>query len=378
MSSLHNISLSHENFEYYYDDQYIEGNLLSSDFEFLDLDFSDDLSNSASIPSSANGNDKYINYLLKYPNMTPARLAIILNYKDTPQSAYNNMKKKRNYIPQTEEARQKRNLKRRIPHLPKNDFRRLFTTMYYSVINSGDLILFQSFLNRYFLPQSILAKGMLLPSNNHSFLQEKYQCDGLDNIYEYFSLLIDRIPDYVIEPKESSVRINLKNQSSMIVSPFKLTGTRANFQPKAWSYFLSHIISTFTQFFPLSSSSNNSSQIPSSFNQHSSIEKIVQNQTRLQQTPTQELNKDNYFHHFISYMNPLNVRLSSQLKQWFSNVNIFDMIKLFESNRLFPNCFPAIHIDATCLCFIYLNEQCLVTKVELYIEQVNLGLYSKI
>lgn len=364
-------------------------NILSQ-FLFLICRFSNspisaDSSDNSDLSSKIQENHQYINTLLKYPSLTPAKLSIILNFRDNPDQKALAFLKKRPRAPMNKESKERKNSKRRAlpyPRVLKRDIRREYMRMLFNVLNSGDLPMFKHYLHKYFVPHSTFSKSLLGSNNHHP--AEKGQCLGIEKIYEFFQIIAETSPDYIFQLQDTYMRVNPKTKHSVLVASFRKMGTRIKFRQSGFATFLSKV-QAFPQNFlqslfakkPVQATpvedSNDPTKIMPKLDEFNDDD---EEETSQEEVQIQELTENNFLHHYFHDLTPVNVQLSNQIATILSKLSIYQMIKtsLMESDPyvLLPNVFKGIKFDAECMFYMYLDENHHVLKLELFIGQIKL------
>lgn len=143
-------------------------------------------------------------------------------------------KRKRGYQPISEEARLRRNARRRqsvcIVRLPKRDFRRQFPLMMLNTINSHDPQFVESFIFSFCRPDCRMidfSRQLLSDTCNISMLNV---CDGVNAIAKYTTSFDSCSPDSVMTLLHTEIRMS--ELGTTIISKFNYQGT-VILQPKA-------------------------------------------------------------------------------------------------------------------------------------------------
>lgn len=135
--------------------------------------------------------------------------------------------KKRKYINRSKESNERRNQRRRVnpfPRVLKRDVRRNYMNMYANVMNSCDKDLLSKYLNQYYSPDCMFTKATCISED--SVPSTIYQATGRNVIRDFLSLCMENSPDLLLELSNTQLRVNNKTNQTLIVSKYKVKGTK--------------------------------------------------------------------------------------------------------------------------------------------------------
>lgn len=135
--------------------------------------------------------------------------------------------KKRKRLPMTQEARDRRNLRRRahqFPRLLKTDVRRQYAQMFTNVMNSYDGNLLRKFMSVYCHANVTLLD--CAPENIQYKLPPIVQMDGLRSILKYWAYNSLIIPDFICRTMDTEIRVIPSSNESKIICKCIFQGTK--------------------------------------------------------------------------------------------------------------------------------------------------------
>lgn len=349
--------------------------------------------------------------------MTPARLAILMNFKENTHPIPR--PKKRQKLHEDHNHGNKRYSYQYHPrnqHIFYFDLRNDFIKMFFNVLNSGDMILYRKFVIQYFEPNCLIIKSS--KTSNGLFPTIKYQTCGREKLLVLQEFINENTPDYILRLYDVIVKTDPLTNQTILMAPFRGSGTKTKFQIKLFLKFLSKLrdyskslvqsmLSSTSSSSPSSPTASSSSSFSfssssSSFSSASSItsscpsdgdskstrstlfeeEYFLENQS-LQNTQIKDLTFDSYFQQHIDSFTPVSFDLSEQITNIFyrlSPLNFYHLLKV-SVKQLYPTLLltpslPGIRGQADCVFTIHINENQRVNKLEFYVGQIRLELAS--
>lgn len=139
--------------------------------------------------------------------------------------------KKRKPTIRSEEARERRNQRRRVnlfPRILKRDIRRQYIDYYVNVLNSADIRLMKKYLDRFYHPNVIFAKSEYSEATHNTPKKQLlvYQARGKQVIYDFFATRMENSPDSIIQTNETQLQVDPKTNRSIISTRFRVRGTK--------------------------------------------------------------------------------------------------------------------------------------------------------
>lgn len=355
-------------------------------------------------------NQEFIQALLKYPNMTPARLTLIMNYRnESPQETSEHasyQKKKRTRKPVSQEVRQKRNFRRRFFNRYRSiggDFVHNFITMVTNVINACDIDLLKSFIEKYYDPNFVYIKLL----KNSEYSSKKYCSYGLDNYHQIVSLVLQASPDLIHFVDTMKFKYNRKTKQTVIITKSKQCGTRTKILSSLFVQIMNQLQLLAKKY--LSFQQNKSPQAPTKLTSEPNLETTndciyinnlekdlidydfdfdIDSIDEISDEIHSEIPEDmqifdsnevtQMVNPFIPQLSTSNTQISVSISKLFQNVNIYSMFQqlIYQPKDTFTSIiswFPSgLKTEVDYTSYYYINEHQRVVQLDVFIENIKI------